>query len=731
MHDKESVYLKIKRTGNLPTLPEALLKLLAACDDETIPIADIAGIISNDPGLGAKVLQLVNSAYYGLRNPVSSIEQAVVYLGANTIKNLAVTTSVHQLFNKKPKRTIQYPEPDVFWRQSLMCACICKHIAHRTESGNTDEAYLGGLLHNIGMLILALAFPGKYNTISSKTQKHNLLENLETDSLGITHGEAGGWVTRHWNLAPDIADAIELHHAKASSLEEAAPLVKIVHTASCLTEAYMLLEEDSTTCSELLELSPETSLNIIEEAEKEVDTMAANLGITISPRQKLGETEEEGLTSFLSTEEVDEDSFPTTTTDKAINGRLKEISLTSTFLEQLNQAENIEAMLQVFEESVNILFNLGHTLFFLQERNTNALHSTSSTKNSLHTTPSLRVLAEETSSLVATTFSQNKSLGFLTQDQENRHPIDKELLSIFETDVIVPLPLQVKKHAIGVVILGMPHYLHPLEDSSLELINILSQQLALSIQLEVEREQKAQDLYDKQMATIGLTAKKFAHEINNPLGIISNYLTAMKLKTKEKAIHDDLEIINEEINRIASMVKEMQVFDQAPFSQVEPVDLNKLVAQIVHLAESSLFADPSLQITFTPGNNLPQITSSRSAIKQILINIFKNSAEAMADGGKLVIRTLSFSRTSDYPKGNVKIIIADNGPGIPETVKTKLYKPFVTTKQNGHSGLGLSIINKAVTDIGGELSCSTVQEQGTTFIITLPTKGPVSSQDKI
>ena len=100
MMSKDSVYTQLESSGKLPVLPEVLLSLLAACEDQDCSISDIADIISRDPALSLRVLQLVNSAYYGCRHSFGGIEQAVIYLGANTVKNLAVTTSVHQVFEE-------------------------------------------------------------------------------------------------------------------------------------------------------------------------------------------------------------------------------------------------------------------------------------------------------------------------------------------------------------------------------------------------------------------------------------------------------------------------------------------------------------------------------------------------------------------------------------------------------------------------------------------------------
>ena len=95
MISKENVYAKIKKSGNLPTLPEILVKLIEACDNDTTTLSEIASIISTDPVLSLRVLQLVNSSYYSLRSTFTGVEQAVVYLGANSIKNIAITTSIH------------------------------------------------------------------------------------------------------------------------------------------------------------------------------------------------------------------------------------------------------------------------------------------------------------------------------------------------------------------------------------------------------------------------------------------------------------------------------------------------------------------------------------------------------------------------------------------------------------------------------------------------------------
>jgi signal transduction histidine kinase len=117
---------------------------------------------------------------------------------------------------------------------------------------------------------------------------------------------------------------------------------------------------------------------------------------------------------------------------------------------------------------------------------------------------------------------------------------------------------------------------------------------------------------------------------------------------------------------------------------------------------------------------LPRLITAKDAIKQVLINLLKNAAEAMAEGGRVIVRTRRSQPDGGTDSDGVELIISDSGPGLPETVAQNLYKPFVTTKQGGHSGLGLSIVQKVVSEIGGKLSCQSSPEKGTTFTIYLP-----------
>jgi signal transduction histidine kinase len=216
------------------------------------------------------------------------------------------------------------------------------------------------------------------------------------------------------------------------------------------------------------------------------------------------------------------------------------------------------------------------------------------------------------------------------------------------------------------------------------------------------------------------------------LGIISNYLASLKLKLPEaNEVRGDLDIIGEEISRISAMVSRLDFFSRETFSDFAEIDVNAVIADIVRLAKSSLCDSGEVVLSFVPDPSLPVVRTSPAAIKQIVINLVKNSAEALADGGRVEVRTKAMGPdVRDGERPGVEVVIDDNGPGMPSSVREQLFQPFFTTKGSDHSGLGLSIVHKAVKDLGGEIICSSGPTTGTRFTIHLPSLPGHATEEK-
>ena len=140
---------KIETSRNLPSLPHILVKLIEACNSEPDTIKEISKIINKDVSLSARLLRLVNSVYYGLPTRVTGVDHALLLLGTNAVKNIAISASVFQAFDQAKDSSVFRLK--LFWWHSLMCATLGKLIAVKTSYPAPDEAFLSGLLHDIGL----------------------------------------------------------------------------------------------------------------------------------------------------------------------------------------------------------------------------------------------------------------------------------------------------------------------------------------------------------------------------------------------------------------------------------------------------------------------------------------------------------------------------------------------------------------------------------------------------
>jgi diguanylate cyclase (GGDEF)-like protein len=222
-----------KKIGRLPTLPGVAMKILRAMGRDTPDIREISEIISLDAPLSAKVLKMVNSPFYGLSNKITSVHQAMVYLGLNTVKNLALSFSLLRTFEHKNKSSFNYVQ---FSKDSLVGAIAAKLIAEKTNRQHGENAFFLGLLQNIGLPIMAESMPVQYEEVIMKTKSNSAsLHEVESQLLGLNHMEVGEYVTHAWGLPAKLTVPIGAHHIPrrlTSGSEDIESLTKTLHLSS-------------------------------------------------------------------------------------------------------------------------------------------------------------------------------------------------------------------------------------------------------------------------------------------------------------------------------------------------------------------------------------------------------------------------------------------------------------------------------------------------------------------
>jgi signal transduction histidine kinase len=231
-------------------------------------------------------------------------------------------------------------------------------------------------------------------------------------------------------------------------------------------------------------------------------------------------------------------------------------------------------------------------------------------------------------------------------------------------------------------------------------------------QLKVERRM----LEIEKFAAAGRLAATIAHEVNNPMEAIKNaiYLLADAVKHDAQPVY---EILKSETERVARIVRQMLGLYRNN-EQVKPINVNTLVEDTILLLNRQL--QRSNVDVGTELGNLPDAVVAADQLRQVLSNLVINAKDSMAEGGKLRVRTRHVRHSKEFPLGNIRILVADTGSGIPKELISSIFEPFVTTKGEKGTGLGLWIVRGIIGNHGGKISVRSKPGKGTIFKIDLP-----------
>jgi HD-like signal output (HDOD) protein len=200
----------ILTTGDLPPMPIVATKVLQLVESGKADAAEIARAISADPAVSARVLKISNSTFYGCRRKIQTLSEAVVVLGHNTIKGLAVAASVKEIY--KPSGLIE----NMLWEHSFGSALAARIISGFAPHTIADEAFLVGLFHDLGKIIMNLRERDKFRQVIERCYNDMLMfEEVEGSVFPYTHAELGGYVLEKWNLPDSLIKAVMLHHTFA------------------------------------------------------------------------------------------------------------------------------------------------------------------------------------------------------------------------------------------------------------------------------------------------------------------------------------------------------------------------------------------------------------------------------------------------------------------------------------------------------------------------------------
>jgi putative nucleotidyltransferase with HDIG domain len=232
LHD-DSVRRIVVKLDRLPSVPSTYTNLVSAADRPETAISDLVGIVEADPAICAKLLQLVNSAYFAPSHPIVSVSQAVSHLGVEALRALTLTAGV---FATMEGTGADRSELEKIQRHSFMTARLAGSLAE--DGPERDEAFTAGLVHDVGMLVVSMAHPGALVEMEREAHASGRpFHEVENDRLGVTHAEVGAYLLGVWGLPWSMVETVAYHHHPSSIGSEPRRILAFVHAADTLGDA--------------------------------------------------------------------------------------------------------------------------------------------------------------------------------------------------------------------------------------------------------------------------------------------------------------------------------------------------------------------------------------------------------------------------------------------------------------------------------------------------------------
>ena len=233
----------VKNIGKLPTIPAIAHEILNLIGNDTVSINKIEGIVENDPAISSKILSVANSAFFGIRQEVKTLDYAIMLIGFNNVKNIALGISIMTVFgDSHDPGVLDYQK---IYNHSVSVGFIAKRLSDELKLGIVDEIFLNGILHDLGYLILSRYFADNYRDVIHKLNNGETLLEAEKNVFGFDHADMGAWLAKKWQLPEHIKDTVQYHHSP-SLTKNNLKHVSVTHIADYISTKNLLspLEKD-------------------------------------------------------------------------------------------------------------------------------------------------------------------------------------------------------------------------------------------------------------------------------------------------------------------------------------------------------------------------------------------------------------------------------------------------------------------------------------------------------
>jgi putative nucleotidyltransferase with HDIG domain len=738
----ERIELILSQLTALPTLPAVALRLMEVTTSSESSAKDVVRILESDPALTAALLRMVRRADLGIRSEVLSVERAVVLLGFRAVRNAVLSLQLYDLFatgdcdeQRKSTRT-------GLWRHSLAVACAAQLIAERIEAAPAEEAFVCGLLHDIGKIAIDTCLPKSYARIVDRVERDRAcICDVERGLLGFDHTVAGKRLLTHWRLPRAPLESAWLHHQSPDALPSSTRFpghVRIVHLADSLVRRERIgfsgypYHEPIEAQAEAVGLSPKAVENVVASLPERMNLFAEFLDL-----DTIGTPEVTAEALASANRELGRVNSILWENRQALKLRSVFLDALDRFTRSLTQTDRVADVCFAAADTVRKAIEVKRVLAFVLFPDSPCLQVGFAGGREEPARTSIVDWQEKDRAALAALVPARPEDGPVVApevcDSLWTRCFDWSpsgslwMLPVVETDLT----------ACGVLFDASEQDLHWLRRAGREW-GALSKAFGLALvsaRVRAQSERTNEELIDlnrrlreaqqglvraRSISMIAAMAAGAAHELNSPLAVIAGRAQMLAVEAAEDEEKRALEIISEQAVRASSIVAELMAF--AKPRPPEPVA--QRLAEVLQTLRQHWQRGPALtERRIEVGLEEPDLTVhvDEAQLREILDGVIANAIEATpAQTGRLQIN--STSRLSD---DRVRLVIEDNGCGMSGDVLERAVDPFFSSRPAGRGrGLGLSRAYRLAELNGGRLWLESTPNVGTKVTIELPARPP-------
>ena len=680
-------------TIRLPGLRETATALLRVLSGGAPSAREAARIITLDPVLVFELLQTAPLE----KNESASLLEAIAQRIDNTDSGLLQAWALRHIVQQAQHR-VDIGVHRHHCLHSQFVAELSSQIARESGYVSPDEAYSAGLLHDIGLLWL-IEYADDYLQMLVDIPDERTLTASELERFNEDHAEISSILASRCGLPAGISDAIALHQAEAASLVTAHPLVRITAAAEELanyrtTQAPLSLEN----ACRLTRLDGSILVSLLADTTRTIQDRAGALGLPVE-------------TAMLSRPWGPAGNAATS--PGSIDSGIARAALGAFARSSFGRGSSAWTD---FSLASRLLLGLDAPVLFIKPLEGGDLTGAA---NPAH--PGLNQISiaiDDPNSVIAEAYRDNVETRFQASPRPpGRCAADWQLARWLASDGLLCVPWNNGLES-GVAVFPCPSNENAGDETDHNLRRLLTDAATVRISERNSEERMRREVEE----TVGRRyvdhARRIAHEASNPLTVIKTYLGIIDEKVEDATLKEQLNLLSDELDRVGALIRKTSDFT----GTLPAGPAHSGVAEILHdlraLYGEALFARRGIHFELHTSPNLPAAAIPPDAIKQVLLNLFKNAAEAIPEGGKLTVSAVAGINANGSPCLEIRVV--DNGPGMPpERVQTLFAGgPRNSTKPGG--GVGLAVVRDLVTTNGGTILCRSQLGSGTVFQIFMP-----------